>query len=155
MAWWCPATSHYLNQCRPKPIALHNVIRPQHISHIPHNNYHANRTNTNVSGNLRQVDFYPRPVLAYGYCCLRLCVWTSVCPSMCRQVCLCDNLSSVQAKITRDNLDQRCKKPVNSLRPSDAIWRHRSGSTLAQIMAWCLTAPSHYLNQCWLIISKV
>ena len=25
----------------------------------------------------------------------------------------------------------------------------RSGSTLAQVMAWCLTAPSHYLNQCW------
>ena len=22
-------------------------------------------------------------------------------------------------------------------------------------MVWCLTAPSHYLNQCWLIISKV
>ena len=39
----------------------------------------------------------------------------------------------------------------NSLRPSDAIWRHRSGSTLAQVMACCLTAPSHYLNQCWLI----
>ena len=44
---------------------------------------------------------------------------------------------------------------VNSLRPSDAIWRHRSGSTLAQVMACCLTAPSHYLNQRWLIISKV
>ena len=44
---------------------------------------------------------------------------------------------------------------VNSLRPSDAIWRHRSGPTLAQVMACCLTAPSHYLNQCWLIISKV
>ena len=43
----------------------------------------------------------------------------------------------------------------NSLRPSDTIWRHRSGSTLAQVMACCLTAPSHYLNQCWLIISKV
>ena len=28
---------------------------------------------------------------------------------------------------------------INSLRPSDAIWRHRSGSTLAQVMAWCLT----------------
>ena len=24
-----------------------------------------------------------------------------------------------------------------------------SGSTLAQVMAWCLMAPSHYLNQCW------
>ena len=44
---------------------------------------------------------------------------------------------------------------LNSLRPSDAIWRQRTGSTLAQVMAWCLTAPSHCLNQCWLIISKV
>ena len=43
---------------------------------------------------------------------------------------------------------------VNSLGPSDAIWRQRSGSTLAQVMACCLMAPSHYLNQCWLIISK-
>ena len=36
-----------------------------------------------------------------------------------------------------------------------AIRRWRSGSTLVQVMACCLTAPSHYLNQCWLIISKV
>ena len=26
-------------------------------------------------------------------------------------------------------------------------------SALAQVMAWCLTAPCHYLDQCWLIIS--
>ena len=44
---------------------------------------------------------------------------------------------------------------VNSLWPSDTIWRHGIGSTLVQVMACCLTAPSHYLNQCWLIISKV
>ena len=43
---------------------------------------------------------------------------------------------------------------VNSLWPSDAKRRHRSGSTLAQVMACCLTAPSHYLSQCGLIISK-
>ena len=35
---------------------------------------------------------------------------------------------------------------LNSLRPSDAIWRRRSGSTLAQVMACSLTTPSHYLN---------
>ena len=35
------------------------------------------------------------------------------------------------------------------------IWQHRSGSTLAQVMACCLTAPSHYLNQSWLIIMEV
>ena len=44
---------------------------------------------------------------------------------------------------------------INSLWPSDTIWRHNSGSTLAQVMACCLMAPSHYLNQCWLIISNV
>ena len=43
----------------------------------------------------------------------------------------------------------------SSLWPNDAIWRHRSGSTLAQVMACCLAAPSHYLNQCWLLISKI
>ena len=44
---------------------------------------------------------------------------------------------------------------LNSLWPDDAIWRQGSWSTLVQVMAWCLTAPSHCLNQCWLIISKV
>ena len=44
---------------------------------------------------------------------------------------------------------------INSLWPSDAVWRQRSGSTLAQVMACCRTAPNHYLNQCWLIINEV
>ena len=48
-----------------------------------------------------------------------------------------------------------CLVVYNSLKPSDKIWRHRCGSTLAPVMACCLTAPSHYLSQCWLIISKV
>ena len=45
----------------------------------------------------------------------------------------------------------------NSLWPSDTIswWWHRSESALAQAMAWCLMAPSHYLKQCWLLISQV
>ena len=52
-----------------------------------------------------------------------------------------------------------CEKDVtrmlpNSLGPIDARWWQRTESTLAQVMACCLTAPSHYLNQCWLIISK-
>ena len=44
---------------------------------------------------------------------------------------------------------------INPLWSSDTIWRHKSGSTLVQAMACCLMAPSHYLNQCWLIISAV
>ena len=44
---------------------------------------------------------------------------------------------------------------VDSLWPGDAIWQHTAGSTLAQVMACCLMAPSHYLNQCWLVITKI
>ena len=33
----------------------------------------------------------------------------------------------------------------------DVRWLHRSGAALSQEMACCLTATSHYLNQCWLI----
>ena len=46
-----------------------------------------------------------------------------------------------------------CNTVFNSPWPGDAILQHRSGSTLTQVMACCLTAPSHYLNQCWLVIS--
>ena len=52
----------------------------------------------------------------------------------------------------KDVVMQKCLK---SLWPNDAILQHRSGSTLAQVMAFCLMAPSHYLNKCWLIISEV
>ena len=34
-------------------------------------------------------------------------------------------------------------------------WQHRSGSTWAKVMVCCLTAPSHYLTQCSLIIIGV
>ena len=40
----------------------------------------------------------------------------------------------------------------SSLWPSNAIWHQRSCSALVQVMASCLMAPSHYLDQCWLTI---
>ena len=43
---------------------------------------------------------------------------------------------------------------LNLLGPSGTIWWHRSRPTLAWITGCCLPAPSHYLNQCWLIINK-
>ena len=38
---------------------------------------------------------------------------------------------------------------------SDVILRNRYWPTLAQIMARCLTAPSHHMNHCWLIMKAV
>ena len=46
---------------------------------------------------------------------------------------------------------KQCYMLCNSLWPSHAIWRQTSGSALA----CSVTASSHYLNQCWHIISKV
>ena len=45
--------------------------------------------------------------------------------------------------------------PPNLSIHCDVICRRRSCSTLVQVkMACCLTAPIHYLNQCWLIINN-
>ena len=43
---------------------------------------------------------------------------------------------------------------VNSLCPGDAIIWHKTVPPLHQVMACCLPAPSHYLNQCWLGIQR-
>ena len=43
---------------------------------------------------------------------------------------------------------------INSLWPSDALWPHRTSSTLVQVMACCMKAPSHDLNQCWFVINR-
>ena len=50
-----------------------------------------------------------------------------------------------------DNSEKTAMSYSNSLWPSDAIWWHKSEWTLAQVMACCLIASSHYLNQCWLL----
>ena len=47
------------------------------------------------------------------------------------------------------------REHLYSLRHSESLGRHKSPSILAKLMACCLTAPSHYLNQYWLISRKV
>ena len=39
--------------------------------------------------------------------------------------------------------------------PTDAVWRHKSGSILTHIIYRCLTTPSHYGSRHWRIISNV
>ena len=43
---------------------------------------------------------------------------------------------------------------LNHVSKRGHIWQHSTGSTLTQVIACCLKAPSHYPDQCWLI-SKV
>ena len=56
--------------------------------------------------------------------------------------------------INQDIYFDKKKYLINSLThwwPSDTISHYRYGSTLVQVMACCLTAPSHYLNQWYLL----
>ena len=46
-------------------------------------------------------------------------------------------------------------QPVNSLWPSDAIWRHRIWLTLVRVRVWCRQTVSLYWNKFWLITSEV
>ena len=41
---------------------------------------------------------------------------------------------------------------MNTSWTGDALWRHRIWSTLAQVMAYCQTAPRYYLNRWWQIM---
>ena len=57
-------------------------------------------------------DFYPRPVLAFGYCQrLRLCVCVSVCVSLCVNHLLVRAITRDPFKLGSPNSDQRCKRP--------------------------------------------
>ena len=61
-------------------------------------------------------------------------------------------LNTSGVNINKISQYENCLFFINSLWPSDAIWGHRCGSTLAQVMfsviilACCLMVPSHYLN---------
>ena len=63
----------------------------------------------------------------------------------------------VLAKSSRNNLGFTPEMLVyylfSSLSSSDVIWWHKSGSTLAQVVACILMVTTRYLNQCWLVIS--
>ena len=62
-------------------------------------------------------DFYPRPVLAFGYCrCLRLSVSVSVC--VCGNHMLVCEITHHPFELGSPNLDHRCKRPRSLL-----FWR--------------------------------
>ena len=65
-------------------------------------------------------------------------------------------ISTYNFQNRRDRFQLHSKKTFfSSLRHNDTLWRHRSGSTLDQVLACSLTAPSHYLNQCCFIIGEI
>ena len=80
-------------------------------------------------------------------------MWSYTCHCQLWQRACHDNWNFL-VKRTRTSL---LRWPFLALRhcSGDVIFRHKSRSTLAQVMAWCGMTPSNFLKQCWLSISEV
>ena len=161
------APSHYLNQCC-------NIVNGTLRNKVQW--YFSQNSNIFIQQNALQnavcqmtsILYQPQCVNGFYFCILTTCtIWTFVLE--CKMIptgrliwlMLSDisdhshldlNMSVLLANVFYHHYP---KDGINSLWSSDAICWHLSRSTMAQVMACCLTAPSHYLNQCWLIISKV
>ena len=71
-----------------------------------------------------------------------------------KRECKCNAYTELTRSIAYDQLIQGyCLQDIIVF--IDIIWRHRSASALHQVMACCLTTPSHYPNQWWIITSEV
>ena len=55
---------------------------------------------------------------------------------------------------TWSNVNYCCPVICNILRHNVMVWRQWPWSMLVTVMAWCLRAPNHYLNQWWIIINE-
>ena len=80
-------------------------------------------------------------------------------PTISRHFYTCKNPFQVQYFHFCQNFARHRKKgcsALNTLIPiSGDIWQHKYGSTLAQAMIYCLTAPIHHKNQCLFVINGV
>ena len=115
--------------------------------------------------------YYPRPILAIGYCrCLHLCVCVPVCVSVCAKwlatigkwitEIIVTPLISVHSYIqpTLSQIISSCSAQLvcpNCPTVAYAKYRHGYGPILVRVIVCCLAATSHYLNQLWLTIIGV
>ena len=94
---------------------------------------------------LDEFHFYPRPVLAFGYCrCLRLCVCVSVC--VCVNHGLVRTITHHPFKLESLNLEQRYKRPrLRSLLffGDDRLWPSRSNWTWKSNFTSFWACPPH------------
>ena len=67
-----------------------------------------------------------------------------------------DSTSSwLKIMVVQNNLFLLQKDSISKLLwRSDTTWQHWTWSTLSQVMACCLMAPSYYLNQSWPIMNE-
>ena len=68
---------------------------------------------------------------------------------------MCHNNMQITIRDSREkNIHWNAVK-IKSLWPSDAIWHHKSWSTLIYVMTCCLTGTSLYWNKCCFLTSEV
>ena len=149
MAWCRQATSHYLSQRWPRSMSPNGVTRPQWVECKRPLGSMASMCSTNskvgsdiiicqvaLSHYLNQHCFIINEILLHEF------IWSQFHR---RYLSGYNAFETTICKISVVLFRPQC---VNSLWPSDTIWQHEPQSTLVQVIACCLMASSHYLNQC-------
>ena len=97
------------------------------------------------------------PTQSQPYDCMRLCweVFELVDTLHTQKFNSCYSYRILQQGFSKSVILNKLTNCFKALWHSDIIGWHITGPTSVQAIALCLTAPSHYLNQCWLIIREV
>ena len=85
--------------------------------------------------------------------CYHICTYTYAVPKWCRHLLSVRELVISGVSLTSWMVPKY--KLLDLYSDTNTLLWPRSGSKLTHLMACCLTAPSHYLNQCWLIINCI
>ena len=132
-----------------------SIVTPMSKIHIDLEHYW--NKNKWLSYNDYAYTFYPRPVLAFGYCrCLRLCVCVCVCPYVCQSLaCPRDNSGPVQARIAKFGPKmQKTLVKVPIVLRGNWPWPSRSNLTSKSEFTPFWACPDHYSPPIVIRISK-
>ena len=144
-------------------IWLLNTLRPRQIGRsFPDDIFKCIFLNENVWNSIKiSLEFVPRDPINNIPALVQIMAWrrpgdkplSSQWWLLYRRIYASLGLNELRSEMHFERNDGLVVKENNSIWPSDAICYHGSWSTLVQIMACCLMAPSHNLNQCQCIIT--
>ena len=154
MAWCRQATSHYLSWCWPRSLSPYGVTGHNELTdHIVFHHWTIVKLlRTIFKLYIRQEDWRLVGTSGHG---------DKSSPSLYLDQCqlIIHSANKIRTCLFIQNMFwgyigiwlwvsewETRKYKFDLLWPGEAIWHHRPGSTLDQVMTLCLMAPSHYLN---------
>ena len=158
MAWCRLATTHHLRQCWPKSLSPYGITGPHQVNLLKKSSAGILNYFVKILTCPANICMHPGKLI---YTAGKICACLKMTGPVGHATCLralgeylhALGMQIYTSMLTPDWLTIHCKSTKYFVTHSSQCGTVMQ-STLVQVMAWCLMAPSHYLNQCWLIISN-